>query len=59
MWPIFTYFITDFLGRTEIKMQDIQEETKTKKGPIIKRLKLYEVPTGEVIVKLDVQIFRN
>ncbi|KAK2154784.1 hypothetical protein LSH36_257g02045 [Paralvinella palmiformis] len=49
----------DFLGRTEIRIRDIVEETREKKGPLLKRLKLYEVESGEVVVKLDLQIFEK
>ncbi|KAG1699640.1 Intersectin-1 [Nymphon striatum] len=47
----------DFLGRTEVKIADIHQETKQRKGPIVKNLPLYEVDTGEVSIKLDLQIF--
>merc|ERR1712048_1114051 len=43
----------DFLGRTEVPVsQIIQESTPGK--PITKRLLLHEVPTGEVVVTLEV-----
>jgi len=47
----------DFLGRTEIRVKDIHEATKKTKGPLVKRLALHEVETGEVMVKFDLQIF--
>ncbi|XP_064627366.1 intersectin-1-like isoform X4 [Lineus longissimus] len=49
----------DFLGRTEIRLVDIQQETKEKRGPITKRLRLHEVDSGEVSVKLDLQLYAN
>ena len=52
-------FATDFLGRTEIKIADILRETKETKGPITKKLVLHEVESGEVLVKLDIQLFHD
>ena len=49
----------DFLGRTEVRMNEVLEEAKVKKGPITKRLILHEVDTGEVIVKLDLQLYES
>ncbi|XP_060069660.1 intersectin-1-like [Ylistrum balloti] len=47
----------DFLGRTEICVKEIMDENKTIKGPITKRLLLHEVSSGEVLVKLDLQLY--
>ena len=47
----------DFLGRTEVRVKDIVAETRIVKGPITKRLRLHEVDTGEVVVKLNLQLF--
>ncbi|XP_069137912.1 intersectin-1-like isoform X1 [Argopecten irradians] len=47
----------DFLGRTEICVKEIMDENKTTKGPITKRLLLHEVSSGEVLVKLDLQLY--
>ncbi|XP_074658567.1 intersectin-1-like isoform X3 [Tubulanus polymorphus] len=49
----------DFLGRTEIRVHDILSETRAKRGPITKRMQLLEVESGEVIVKLDLQLYGN
>ncbi|XP_013413935.1 intersectin-1 [Lingula anatina] len=49
----------DFLGRTEIRIADILKENKEKKGPVTKRLLLHEVEKGEVVVKLDIQLFES
>ncbi|XP_072556765.1 intersectin-1-like isoform X3 [Paramormyrops kingsleyae] len=46
----------DFLGRTEIRLADIKKDQGLK-GPITKRLLLHEVPTGEIVVRLDLQLF--
>ncbi|XP_069034836.1 intersectin-1 isoform X5 [Lepisosteus oculatus] len=46
----------DFLGRTEIRAADIKKDQGSK-GPITKRLLLHEVPTGEIVVRLDLQLF--
>ncbi|OWF43900.1 intersectin-1-like isoform X1 [Mizuhopecten yessoensis] len=47
----------DFLGRTEICVKEIMDENTTTKGPIQKRLLLHEVSSGEVLVKLDLQLY--
>ena len=49
----------DFLGRTEIRIQDILKETRETKGPILKQLILHETDSGEVELKLDLQLFEN
>ncbi|PVD28103.1 hypothetical protein C0Q70_10685 [Pomacea canaliculata] len=49
--------LADFLGRTEVRVSEVQEEARIKKGPITKRLILHEVETGEVVVKLDLQLY--
>ena len=51
--------LPDFLGRTEVRIKDILKETHQTRGPIIKRLLLHEVETGEVIVKLDLQLYER
>ena len=52
-------FAADFLGRTEVRVKDILAETRKVKGPITKRLLLHEVETGEVVVKLNLQLFES
>ncbi|XP_063298170.1 intersectin-2 isoform X2 [Pelobates fuscus] len=46
----------DFLGRTEVPVAKIRNEQDSK-GPSTKRLLLHEVPTGEVWVRFDLQLF--
>ncbi|XP_004696464.1 intersectin-2 [Echinops telfairi] len=46
----------DFLGRTEVPVAKIRTEQESK-GPTTRRLLLHEVPTGEVWVRLDLQLF--
>ncbi|XP_063737291.1 intersectin-2b isoform X2 [Eleginops maclovinus] len=48
----------DFLGRTEVPVATIKKELENK-GPVTRRLLLHEVPTGEVWVRLDLQLFAN
>ncbi|KAI1895691.1 hypothetical protein AGOR_G00108850 [Albula goreensis] len=45
-----------FLGRTEVPLATIKKELENK-GPANRRLLLHEVPTGEVWVQLDLQLF--
>ncbi|XP_061610787.1 intersectin-2a isoform X3 [Phyllopteryx taeniolatus] len=46
----------DFLGRTEVPVATIKKELESK-GAASRRLLLHEVPTGEVWVKLDLQLY--
>lgn len=46
----------DFLGRTEVPVATIKKEMENK-GAANRRLLLHEVPTGEVSVKLDLQLY--
>ena len=32
-------------------------DTKTYRGPLVKRLPLYEVESGVIVLKLDLQLF--
>uniref|UniRef100_A0A671LB05 Intersectin-2-like n=1 Tax=Sinocyclocheilus anshuiensis TaxID=1608454 RepID=A0A671LB05_9TELE len=46
----------DFLGRTEVPVATIKKD-QDGKGPLARRLLLHEVPTGEVKVRLDLQLY--
>ncbi|XP_034018749.1 intersectin-2a isoform X2 [Thalassophryne amazonica] len=48
----------DFLGRTEVPVATIKKEMESK-GAANRRLLLHEVPTGEVWVKLDLQLYET
>uniref|UniRef100_A0A8C1L8R1 Intersectin 2a n=1 Tax=Cyprinus carpio TaxID=7962 RepID=A0A8C1L8R1_CYPCA len=48
----------DFLGRTEVPVATIKKD-QDGKGPLARRLLLHEVPTGEVKVRLDLQLFKT
>ena len=53
-------FISEFLGRTEIRISDLLREKSQKDvqaGPITKKLQLYEAESGVVTVRLDLQLF--
>uniref|UniRef100_A0A665UYZ6 Intersectin 2b n=1 Tax=Echeneis naucrates TaxID=173247 RepID=A0A665UYZ6_ECHNA len=52
----FNYPHCNFLGRTEVPVATIKKELENK-GPVTRRLLLHEVPTGEVWVRLDLQLF--
>lgn len=55
----YSKYFADFLGRAEVKLQDIYHELQNTNGPIIKKLILHQVESGEVVVKLDLQMFTN
>ncbi|KAM4713618.1 intersectin-2a isoform 3-T3 [Anableps anableps] len=46
----------DFLGRAEVPVATIKKDMESK-GAANRRLLLHEVPTGEVSVKLDLQLY--
>uniref|UniRef100_A0A3Q3M8N3 Intersectin 2a n=1 Tax=Mastacembelus armatus TaxID=205130 RepID=A0A3Q3M8N3_9TELE len=48
----------DFLGRTEVPVATIKKDMESK-GAANRRLLLHEVPTGEVWVKLDLQLYES
>uniref|UniRef100_A0AAR2IZ48 Intersectin 2a n=1 Tax=Pygocentrus nattereri TaxID=42514 RepID=A0AAR2IZ48_PYGNA len=48
----------DFLGRTEVPVATIKKDQEGK-GPLTRRLLLHEVPTGEVRVRLDLQLYEQ
>ena len=47
------------MGRTEVRIKDVLDQSGDRRGPITKRLILHEVETGEVVVKLDLQLFET
>lgn len=49
---------SDFLGRTEVPVATIKKD-QDGKGPLTRRLLLHEVPTGEVRVRLDLQLYEQ
>ncbi|XP_072533626.1 intersectin-2a isoform X2 [Salminus brasiliensis] len=48
----------DFLGRTEVPVATIKKDQEGK-GPLTRKLLLHEVPTGEVRVRLDLQLYEQ
>uniref|UniRef100_A0A8C2IF72 Intersectin 2a n=1 Tax=Cyprinus carpio TaxID=7962 RepID=A0A8C2IF72_CYPCA len=46
----------DFLGRTEVPVATVKKDQESK-GPLVRRLLRHEVPTGEVKVRLDLQLY--
>nr|XP_023015070.1 intersectin-1 isoform X3 [Leptinotarsa decemlineata] len=49
----------EFLGRAELRIRDILEESQNHNGPITKKLILHQVESGELVVKLDLHLFNN
>ncbi len=52
-------FYAEFLGRTEVAVSKILEESRNLKTPLLKRLPLHEVESGEITVKVHLQIFEK
>ena len=53
-------FLSEFLGRTEIRISELLAEKSNGDhtgGPITKKLQLYETESGIVTVRLDLQLF--
>ncbi|KAI4469626.1 eh domain [Holotrichia oblita] len=48
-----------FLGRADVKLEDIYRESQNTNGPLIRKLVLHQVESGEVVVKLDLQLFTS
>jgi len=48
-----------FLGRTEIAISKIMEDSRSKKTPIHMKLPLHEVESGEIAIKVHLQIFEK
>ncbi|XP_020278373.1 intersectin-1 isoform X3 [Pseudomyrmex gracilis] len=53
------YSPDEFLGRAEVRVADIMRDSKDTCGPIQKRIKLHEVESGDVVLKLDLRLFGN
>ncbi|XP_050307151.1 intersectin-1 isoform X3 [Anthonomus grandis grandis] len=53
------FSLDEFLGKAELKLNDIYRETQSTNGPIIKKLILHQVESGEITVKLDLHMFNN
>ena len=55
-----SFNFSEFLGRTEIRIAELLAEKSQKDhigGPLTKKLQLYEVESGVVTVRLDLQLF--
>lgn len=55
----FNFSPSEFLGRAEVKIVDIYHEAQNTNGPITKKLILHQVESGELTIKLDLQMFSN
>nr|XP_012216614.1 PREDICTED: intersectin-1 isoform X3 [Linepithema humile] len=53
------YSPDEFLGRAEVRVVDIMRDSKDSCGPIQKRIKLHEVESGDVVLKLDLRLFNG
>lgn len=53
-----TSLYPDFVGRAEVPVATIKKDMESK-GAATRRLLLHEVPTGEVSVKLDLQLYET
>ena len=57
---LYRFSISEFLGRTEIRISDLIAEKSQQDhavGPITKKLPLYEADSGVVTVRLVLQLF--
>lgn len=50
-------FFKEFLGRAELKLMEVYAQHLNTNGPITKKLILHQVESGEVVVKVDLQMF--
>lgn len=51
------FFFTEFLGKAELKLVDVYVQHLNTNGPLVKKLILHQVESGEIVVKLDLQMF--
>jgi len=49
----------EFLGRSEIRINDIFEECQERRSPVLRTVKLLEAESGVLSVKLDIQMFNQ
>lgn len=47
------------LGRSQLRITDILRETENSAGPLIRKLLLRQAESGELTIKLDLQLFKN
>lgn len=47
----------EFLGKAELNIHDVYTESQNTNGPIIKKLILHQVESGELTVKIDLHLF--
>lgn len=52
-------FSIEFLGKAELKLKDIYSESQNINGPMVKKLILHQVESGELTVKLDLHMFQQ
>ncbi|XP_060519309.1 intersectin-2 isoform X2 [Cylas formicarius] len=53
------YGLDEFLGRAELKLAEVCRESRNTNGPIVKKLILHQVESGEIVVKLDLHMFNT
>lgn len=49
--------VAEFLGKAELKLMDVYVQHLSTNGPLTKKLILHQVESGEIVVKLDLQMF--
>lgn len=47
------------MGKAEVKIKDVVQQTRNTNGPLLKRLILHQVESGEVELKLDLHLFEK
>ena len=56
---LLTYSLAEFLGRAEIRVQKVWMDSGGRLEPHLLRLDLQEVKSGQVILKLSIQLFEK
>uniref|UniRef100_A0AAR5QBU5 Intersectin-1 n=1 Tax=Dendroctonus ponderosae TaxID=77166 RepID=A0AAR5QBU5_DENPD len=51
------YSLDEFLGKAELNLHDVYTESQNTNGPLIKKLILHQVESGELTVKIDLHLF--
>lgn len=49
--------VAEFLGKAELRLLEVYEQHLNTNGALTKKLILHQVESGEIVVKVDLQMF--
>lgn len=56
---VIIFLLIEFLGKAELRLAEVHAQHLNTNGPLTKKLILHQVESGEIVVKLDLQMFTN